>query len=524
MKLSKKQNSLINDVSETKEQEIYVLGSTQSGKTFAIALGTILYAKNLTKDYPDEEFDGAIVGWSVATMKKNILDVMLNFFKMQGTPLSKNKDWKWGNNEKWIKLYNITFTFFPFNNVLSFNNIVGRPLIYIWIDESARIYTQKLLQEQFNQFPGRQMSYANNPYLKTIHSFNVEGGENHDYKLDYLDKKLDKKNYTFFPYDNPKINTKEALKKVIELFPRGSLRNQKVFCKWETGQGRVFNEINVIDSLEDYAFREIGIGIDYGSKNATTFVPIALAQNRKTYKWHLIRLEIYYHNSRELGDTPTTEYYSKQLRLFLEYLKLTYQHVPITVIVIDSEATHYHNRLLADNIPHELAKKGAGSVNEGVQHLQSLIYKGYFLILKRPSIKHIHDNMTMEYTGKDNGIVEFESYQYDTVRSQKEGIDCYKKDNDHCLTGDTLIKTDKGNIPIKDLVNTKGKVYCYNGEKFVLRNYDNCKITQRNVDIYELELSNGYKIKGTYDHPVLTTNGYVMLGELKKTDQVICFN
>ena len=66
MKLSKKQNSLINDVSGTKEQEIYVLGSTQSGKTFAIALGTILYAKNLTKDYPDEEFDGAIVGWSVA--------------------------------------------------------------------------------------------------------------------------------------------------------------------------------------------------------------------------------------------------------------------------------------------------------------------------------------------------------------------------------------------------------------------------------------------------------------------------
>ena len=34
------------------------------------------------------------------------------------------------------------------------------------------------------------MSYANNPYIKTIHSFNVEGGENHDYKLDYLDKKI----------------------------------------------------------------------------------------------------------------------------------------------------------------------------------------------------------------------------------------------------------------------------------------------------------------------------------------------
>ena len=75
------------------------------------------------------------------------------------------------------------------------------------------------------------MSYANNPYLKkTIHSFNVEGGENHDYKLDYLDKKENKikKNYIFFPYDNPKINTKEAIHKVIELFPPGALRDQKV--------------------------------------------------------------------------------------------------------------------------------------------------------------------------------------------------------------------------------------------------------------------------------------------------------
>ena len=47
-------------------------------------------------------------------------------------------------------------------------------------------------------------------------------------------------------------------------------------------------------------------------------------------------------------------------------------------------------------------------------------------------------------------------------------------------------------------------------------------MTQENVDIYELELSNGYKIRGTYEHPILTKNGYVMLGELKDTDEVVC--
>ena len=429
MELSKKQYQLINDIANTEEQELYVLGSTQSGKTYSIALGTIKYSENLSKDYPNEEFDGAIIGWSVATMKKNILDVMLDFFKKQGTPLKKNKDYKWGNSEKWIKLHNITFTFFPFNNVLSFNNILGRPLIFVWVDESARIYTQKNLQEQFNQLAGRQMSYANNPYIKTIHSFNVEGGENHDYKLDYLDKK-ERKHYVFFPYDNPKIDTPEAIRKVIELFPPGSLREQKVYNKWIVGEGRVFNTINVINNIEEYSIREIAIGIDYGSKNATTFVPIALAQNNEG-QWKIIRLGIYYHNSRELGDTPTTEYYSQQLRLFMKYLNKRYKHIPITQITIDSEATHYHNRLVADGIPHTLARKGAGSVNEGVQHLQSLIYKGYFLILKENSIKHINNDETIITTPKDDGIVEFESYQYDTIRSAREGIDCYKKEFDH---------------------------------------------------------------------------------------------
>ena len=74
MKLTKKQSQLINDIKDTKEQEIYVEGSTQSGKTYAIALGTILYSENLAKEYPQEEFDGAIIGWSVSTMKKNILE------------------------------------------------------------------------------------------------------------------------------------------------------------------------------------------------------------------------------------------------------------------------------------------------------------------------------------------------------------------------------------------------------------------------------------------------------------------
>ena len=429
--LSKKQSQLLNDIIRPNLNEIYVLGSTQSGKTFDICLGCILYAQALYNYNPNETYFGSITGWSLETLKGNILEPLKKF--LDDMKLEKGRDYilRWQTDEKYLEIYNIRYYFFGFNNVLAFNKILGKPLIFEWIDESARIYSQDNLREPFNEFPGRQVSYADHPYLKTIHSFNVEGGENHPYKIDYIDKKPYAKHYSFFPYDNPKIKTEEAMRKVLEIFPPGNLREQKIFNKWILATGKIFTTINIINDLNDYAFREIGIGIDYGNSNPTTFVPIALAYNKVEKKWVLIRLEIYYHNAKEEQDNPTTEYFSKQLRLFLLYLKSEYGQVPITTIVLDSEATHFHNRLLADNIPHSLAVKGPGSVVEGVQHLQSLFYKKYFFVYKQNSIKHITDNGELIYSSKDEGILELESYRYDLKTSAKTGKEAYVKENDH---------------------------------------------------------------------------------------------
>lgn len=436
--LSKKQSNLLKDITSKYINEIYVLGSTQSGKTFDICLGIIMYAQALYEYDPKTTYYGAVVGWSIDTLKGNIVEVLQQ--DLEGMGLKKkvkgvgDYELKWGSgDEKFLKLFNLKIFFFGFNNVLAFNKILGKPLIMEWVDESARIYTQKQLQQSFNELPGRQVSFANHPYLKTIHSFNVEGSENHDYKVDYLDKKPNAKHYTFFPFDNPKLNTKEAIEKVINMFPPGSLREQKIYNKWVVAEGRVFNTLNVIENLSEYAIREIGLGNDYGSVNPTTYVPVALAYHNKTKKWVLIRLQCFYHNPKIKGDTPTTEFYSKQMRLFMVYLKKCYPHIPITTNVIDSEASHFHNRLEVDNIPHSLSKKGAGSVDSGVQHLQSLIQKGYFLILKAPCITMFLDDGTPVLSGKDDSYLEFESYQYDSIRSVKEGINCYKKENDHSI-------------------------------------------------------------------------------------------
>lgn len=431
--LSKKQKRLLEDITSKNKNEIYVLGSTQSGKTFDICLGVILYAQNLCNDYPNEKYYGSITGWSLETIKGNILEPIKKNLEDMG--LIKDKDYiiKWQTDDKYFEIYNIRYYFFGFNNALAFNKILGKPLIFEWIDESARIYSQHNLREPFNEFPGRQISYANHPYLKTIHSFNVEGSENHPYKKDYLDKKPKAIHYTFYPYDNPKLSDEKAIKKVVNMFPSGSLREQKIFNKWVIASGIVFNKINKITNLSNYAFREIGIGIDYGNVNATTFVPIALAYNKSNGRWEIVRLQMYYRNTKEIGDNPTTEFFSNQLRLFLVYLKNKYPHIPITTLVIDSEATHFHNRLKTDNIPHDLAKKGAGSVDNGVQYIQSLFYKDYLTILEQDSIKEILPNGEVVYCGKDEGVLEMESYQYDSLKSEKEGKNCYKKEYDHSI-------------------------------------------------------------------------------------------
>lgn len=447
MILSKKQLKLYNDIVSENIPNISVLGSTQSGKTHDIVGAIIEYSRRLNeyeqekrKDstYIPRDYYGAIIGWTTETIKSNIVEPLEKVLEKE-YQFKNGKEYvlKFAQNEKYFEIYNIRYYFFGFNTNLSFNRILGKPLIFVWVDEAARIYTSSQLRPSFDELPGRQMSYAGHPYYKTIHSFNVEGSQNHPYKLNYIDNN-DWIKYTFFPYDNPVLDTEEKIKAAVKAFPKGALREQKVFCKWVVAEGKVFNQINVMTEEElknDYILREIGIGCDYGSVNPTTFCPLALAMNKNTREWKVILLpDKYYHDPSKEDDTPTTEYYSSQLRQYLDYLHKKYVGIPINTLVIDSEASHFDNRLIADGIRHELAKKNKISVDEAVQLMQSLFYKEYLYIVKSPSIRYFI-NGEPYYSAIDVGFDELESYHYDKIKSEKEGINSYVKEYDHYVDG-----------------------------------------------------------------------------------------
>lgn len=117
---------------------------------------------------------------------------------------------------------------------------------------------------------------------------------------------------------------------------------------------------------------------------------------------------------------------------------------------------------------------------------------------------------------------EIQSYQWREDKFGnvlKEPVD----KNNHCLTGDTIVNTVNGDIPIRDLVEKTGQVYCYDEDtqqKTISRFYD-CRMTQQMADIYEIELEDGRKIKATKEHPVLTQRGWVCVGNLTTYDSII---
>lgn len=125
---------------------------------------------------------------------------------------------------------------------------------------------------------------------------------------------------------------------------------------------------------------------------------------------------------------------------------------------------------------------------------------------------------------------------WDTVLRESVA-DCYSDfgfktiSTNPCVTGNTIVKTDKGDITIKELTERYNngeifKTYSYNinNNKVELNNITNALQTRKNANIIELELEDGTKLKLTPDHKVYTENrGYVKASELTDNDIILKF-
>lgn len=104
-----------------------------------------------------------------------------------------------------------------------------------------------------------------------------------------------------------------------------------------------------------------------------------------------------------------------------------------------------------------------------------------------------------------------------------------------CVSGDTLVETTRGRIPIKDLYTlelqlkqellplipprVRSIVYTHTGNKQNVLD----KIYKGDEEMYEVELANGSKIECTMAHKFLTPDGWKPLAELKEDDILISY-
>lgn len=157
------------------------------------------------------------------------------------------------------------------------------------------------------------------------------------------------------------------------------------------------------------------------------------------------------------------------------------------------------------------AKKGPDSVRYGIKWLQGL--------------RHIYiDKKRCPET-----YYEFINYEYERDRDGNF-ISAYPDADNHsidaCLLGNTEVFTSNGYVKIEDLVDTEGCLFAYdlNTNTFVETEYIHCRKTFDDAEIYKIEIDGSRTIECTYNHRILTTQGYVYAGELTKNDMVICID
>jgi len=92
-----------------------------------------------------------------------------------------------------------------------------------------------------------------------------------------------------------------------------------------------------------------------------------------------------------------------------------------------------------------------------------------------------------------------------------------------CLTGDTLIATDKGWQPIETLIGTKPLgIINFNPEdgQTTHNRFHNVFLTGVKP-VFKLTTKEGFELKATADHKILTTDGWRAVSELKHGDKIV---
>jgi hypothetical protein len=88
------------------------------------------------------------------------------------------------------------------------------------------------------------------------------------------------------------------------------------------------------------------------------------------------------------------------------------------------------------------------------------------------------------------------------------------------LTGDTLVETINGAVAIRKLVGTIGLLYSMKNEKCTVADFYNVRCTQKNQQIYKVELENSINLCATGGHKVFSEIGWKEIQNLNSGEML----
>lgn len=479
-------------------------GAIRSGKTVSMSLSFVIWA--MTR-FNGQNF--AMCGKTIGSFRRNVLFWLKLMLRARGYNVA---DYRTDNliviSRKGVTNY---FYIFGGKDERSQDLIQGLTIAGIFFDEVA------LMPESFvNQATGR-CSVKGSKFW-----FNCNpDGPYHWFKVNWIDKAvgyigadrarqieqeaekagrnagLKKLLYLHFTMDD-NLSLAEEIKQRYRNMYIGVFFKRYILGLWAMAEGIIYDmfdeEVHVLTSLKDIEWTdEYYVSCDYGTQNATVF---QLWRKMITGQW--VCIKEYYYSGRKESIQKTDVEYAEELVKFLGNIRKQ-----VKAVIVDPSAASFIAQLKKDGFH---VKKANNDVLDGIRLV------GTLLNLKKP----------LFYKDCANTIREFGSYVWDQ-KAVERGEDKPLKQEDHCLTGDTLVDTVDGQIPVRDLLGKKGKVYCYDVKrrKKTISKYTHVRMTQREATVYAITLEDGTVIKATEEHPILTQRGWAKLKDLQKDDRVL---
>lgn len=439
-------------------------GATRSGKTY-LDFRWIIPIR--IRERVGKDGLAVILGVTKSTIERNVLEPMRNLYgdTLVGTISSDNTVWIFGE-----KCYCLGA-----EKVSQVSKIRGASIKYCYGDEvadwSEEVFEllKSRLDKEYSCFDGTFNPQYPGHWLKQ-----------------FLDSDADIFSQTYTIDDNPFLP--ESFKENLKREYTGTVfYDRYILGQWVLAEGLIYKleDYNLVDTVPDRG--EYYISCDYGTLNP--FSAGLWCWDGKT----ATRVREYYYSGRETHANKTDEEY------YTEVEKLA-GDLSIKSVVVDPSAASFievirrHKRFTV--------KKAVNDVIPGIA----------------TTARYLRDGTIKIHRSCQNCIREFGLYRWDEKSPEDRPI----KENDHCLTGDTMVDTVNGSIRIDELVEKSGEVFCTDGKSVKIGHFRDVRMTRSEAEVFEIRLTDGKTVKATAEHPVLTRRGWVMLKDLRGDDEVAC--